>query len=137
MVINLRRTSKHHQRGEGDSAALGVLALILVAYGIFWLIEQPGEREGFVNISDCRETVTLTPDTFQKYFKPFTCTNRETRSGKIMGGQCVHIEYDSSLFSSSNVCKTAYVYEEPPDALCADPKYPYLGYDDKCYTIPQ
>jgi len=64
------------------------------------------------------------------------------KSGKIMSGVCVHTDTEKTLLSSSGVCATAYVYEKTPDASCQGNindgvKYPYLGYDDQCYSTPQ
>ena len=97
-----------------------------------------GERDGTAKISDCREIITLQPDTKQKYYKAFTCSYDKTNNGSIMGGTCIHIESAGSTFSSSNECAVAYVYtRKQQDGLCTDKKFPYLGRDDKCYTEQQ
>ena len=94
-----------------------------------------GEREGVVKYDDCRQIITLPSDTLQKYYKTFTCTYSKTKSGKIMGGECVHIENEGSLFTSSHACSEAYVYQRKSEENCTDPKAPYLGYDDMCHAF--
>lgn len=95
------------------------------------------EREGMVKYDDCRQVITLAPDTWQRYFHTFTCSYLKTKSGKIMRGECVRIENDKSLLSSSHTCATAYVYEKKQEGSCTDPAHPYLTYDDMCSTVPQ
>jgi hypothetical protein len=119
--------------GEGGLVTIVVIGLIL--WGISALFF--GEREGTVNVSDCRETISLQPDTFQKYYKTFTCTTQKTKSGLLMRGVCIHVDTDGSIFSSSHSCAVAYVYEKKQEGHCTDPKFPYLGEDDKCYSWPQ
>ncbi|MBU6415420.1 hypothetical protein KGQ34_04260 [Patescibacteria group bacterium] len=119
---------------------VGILIMIsFVFWGIHGLLGW-GEREGVVKYDDCREVVTLTPDTWQKLYHTFSCTySRKTKSGRSMGGgECVRIENDSSLFSTSHTCATAYVYEKDPSGgVCTDPTHPYLTYDDTCSADPQ
>lgn len=122
------------QRGNDEIA--GIIALACLAAFVWWLAVD-NEREGFAKYDDCRETVLLQADTFQKYYKTFTCNTRKTQSGAVMGGECVHVDYDSSLFSSGHACKVAYVYQKKGSAGCTDRAHPYLGYDDKCYPTPQ
>ena len=118
--------------------ALGYLiGAVLVVGAIIWGIYSLfgwGEREGVVKFDDCRQMVTLKPDTLQKYFKSFTCMYRRTESERIMSGECVHVDTAGTLFSSSNECDIAYIYEKEQEGSCTDPKYPYLGYDDMCHT---
>ncbi len=51
-----------------------------------------------------------------------------------MGGTCVHVDTSGGLFSNESTCETAYVYEKDPEVTCSK-EYPYLGIDDKCYTV--
>ncbi len=105
----------------------GIASLFGVSFGI--------TNEGVVKYDDCRTTVTLQSDSWEKYFKKFTCTYDKTQSGKIISGVCVHTDNDSSLLATSSTCSTAYIYELKQDpTICTDPKYPYLRYDDKCWT---
>ena len=122
---------RHYQRGSSDSE--GLLVLVGIVVFLWWLFSDNGERDGHVRYDDCREVVTLSPDSYQHFLKPFTCVTVKTGKGKVMGGSCVHIDYDGSFFSGSHGCKVAYIYEKKQDDLCRDPKYPHLGYDDMCH----
>jgi len=132
----LKKTERNfYQRGEGEAGCLAIIVLAVcglawAASGIFF-----GEREGSVKFDDCREVIRLQPDTLQKFYKTFTCSSSKTKSGGIISEQCVHIDNDSTLFSSSHSCATAYVYTRH-DEGCTNLKYPYLHYDDKCYSEP-
>lgn len=110
----------------------GLIGIGVVLWGVSAVFF--GEREGIVKTSDCRETVTLQSDTLQKYYKTFTCSNEKTNKGTIMRGVCTHVDTPGSIFSSSNDCSVAYVYERKQDTVCADKKFPYLGRDDLCHT---
>lgn len=140
----MKLTSLFYQRGNSDEGALGCLVIIgIIGWAIYTY--QPitifgGEREGSVKFDDCREVVYLNPDTIQKYYKTFTCSYRKTDKGVLLNSNCVHVDNDSTLFTSSHTCKTAYVYSfqlEKNHGGCSDLAYPYLGYDDKCYSEPQ
>ena len=87
-----------------------------------------GEREGSVKYHDCREKIDVKDVSFDRYFKTYTCEYRKTNQGKIMGGHCVHIEYDNA-----GQCKAAYTYIRKQDDWCPDKAYPRLNFDDKCY----
>jgi hypothetical protein len=119
---------------DSDSAISGLLILGIVGLTV-WGISAVigGEREGFVQFSDCREEVTLSSDTLQKYYKKFTCSYVRSEGGNLMGGTCVHVDLAGGLFSDGGECTRAYVYEKKPEVTCR-PEFPYLGYDDKCYT---
>lgn len=106
-----------------------VIAVIWVADLLLF-----GEREGITKYDDCREIVTLQPDTPQRFYKTFTCSYIKTASGKVIRGVCVHVVNDSGMFSSAHTCATAYVYVKSQDPVCNDRKFPYLGYDDMCHT---
>jgi len=120
-----------YQRGEAEMEYL----TFIVIFGLFiwWVIADIGEREGSVKYEDCRETVNLPPNNLKQYYKTFTCLGGKTRGGTKLAGDCVHIEYVSTWFSDSNLCKVAFIYERPQGGNCTDPKFPKLGYDDKCY----
>lgn len=121
-----------NQRGDSEIGGIIILAIIgLILFGFFG-ISFGIENEGTVKYDDCRQEITLNDGDWQTYTKKFTCTYKKTKSGAMMGGECVHIVNDSSLFSSSHTCATAYVYEKKQEDICTDPIYPYLTYDDKC-----
>lgn len=113
-----------------------ILLIVLVVFGFNWF----QTTEGTIDTSyyQCKKVVYLQRG-FQTYWHNFTCQNIKTQSGKIMGGKCVATVNDKSLLSNTNnnICATAYVYEQDPSGgVCNDPQYPYLGYDDRCYTYP-
>lgn len=118
----------------------GLFFLSLLIGGFLFLFG--GEREGVVKYDDCRQIVQLKSDTTQKYYKKFTCSYSKTQSGKIMSGECVNISNDNSLLGNKSTCATAYVYEKEQDPVCKNNikggiLYPYLGYNDNCFTEPQ
>ncbi len=123
--------NKDFQRGSSEIDGL-LSILFLIGLGVWFF--AGGERDGVVKYQDCREIVKLQPDTYQKYYKTFTCDIARTVSGKSMGGECVHIEYDGSFLSQSRGCNVAFVYTVKQDAICNDKNYPNLGTDDKCYA---
>jgi len=86
-----------------------------------------GEREGTVEYDDCKEKIYLKSDNDKRLFNKFTCEYSKTKSGKIMGGVCMHVDY-----FDNNECKSVYIYEKEPDSVCPETS-PYLDYDDKCY----
>jgi hypothetical protein len=130
-----------NQRGSGNAAGgLGALLILgLVVAGVLWIFgcNFGSVSEGTVTYDDCRSIVTLQPGSWRTYFGQFTCTYSKTQSGQIMDGECVKVVNDSSFLSSSHTCATAYIYQAPQANVCTDPTYPYLGYDDKCYSIKQ
>ncbi len=132
-----------YKSGASDLAGVLILAIAgLVIWGMLSLfgISFGVENEGIVQYDDCRQVITIRNDSWQKYFKQFTCTYRKTKSGAIMNGWCVHTENDGFLFGSGHTCATAYVYEykqQTDKGGCTNPKYPYLGYDDNCFASPQ
>ncbi len=134
-----------YQRGNSEVAGIAILLVFcLVVWGILSLlgVSFGVENEGIVKYDDCRQTITIQEDSWQRYLKQFTCNYIKTKSGKIMSGECIHIVNDSSLFGSNHTCATAYVYQKKQDPACDKNtkdgvSYPYLGYDDMCYTSPQ
>lgn len=85
------------------------------------------EREGMVNIDDCRETIKIKSDNIKTYYKTFTCTYEKTDKGDIMSGACINLK--TGLFSDK--CKIAYIYERGPSKKC--PENGYLNQDGNCY----
>ena len=129
----MKNKRKDH-RGEGE--VIGIVAVVFIGLAIMGGVQViknflGGEQEGFVKYDDCRETITLKESDMERFFHKFTCTVRETASGKSMGGNCVSVK------TENGICTQAYVYEKKQDAVCTDPKYPYLGNDDKCYVYQQ
>jgi hypothetical protein len=132
---------KMNQNERGDSDFSGIVWLVIVALAIWGGTAYfGGEREGTVKIDDCREMIELKPDTLRKYYETFTCSYNHTESGIERSAVCTRIDTDSTLFSASHACATAYVYErhlKKNGGGCRDPALPYLGYDDRCYADPQ
>ncbi len=85
------------------------------------------EREGTVKWTDCREKISVKEGDIDILFKKFTCQYYRTGQGRIMGGSCVSIEYDSN-----GACKAAYMYEKRQDDVCSK-QNPVLKQDDLCY----
>lgn len=129
-------TTSDEKTGVDFSSVVAVVVIILVFWGIYSFFGW-GEREGVVKYDDCRQIIALAPNTYQKYYKTFTCMYRRTGAGKIMGGECVHIDFINSWLTHSSECETAYVYEKKQEGGCTNPNFPFLGYDDKCHIIPQ
>lgn len=97
--------------------------------------------EGTVKHDDCRQIISLKSGSWQTYIHNFTCETQKTQSGAIMGGLCVAIR-NSGFFGTGDKRETAYVYWLPLPTTCrgnvkGGVAYPYLGYDDMCYTTPQ
>ena len=134
-----------YMRGAAEIEGLiGLVFLALIIAGGLWLFgfNFGITNQGTVSYNDCRQTITLQSGSLQTYFHNFTCTDEKTKSGAIMDGQCVAVKYDGGLLSSGNSCDTAYVYQLPLSKTCEGNikngvSYPYLGYDDQCYTTPQ
>jgi hypothetical protein len=109
-----------------------VIVLGLIVGGVVWGYKSMwGEREGTVNTDDCRARIPLKEDSSDTWFKQFTCSYRKTNSGKLISGTCEAVE------TSAGRCNTVYFYEKKVPKVCTDPKFPYLGVDDLCYTFPQ
>lgn len=88
---------------EKIAGVVGIIFLGAILYSAVPQIWPYGEREGVVKAEDCREIILLKADTFQKYYKNFTCSPN---------GICVHIDTDRSLLSKGNNCLTAFVYDK-------------------------
>lgn len=115
-------------------ALAGLFVFFFLAFCVFyWGVGdglQSGEREGTVEYADCREKIPLSKnrESFSKLYQSFTCQYEKTMAGHILGGECVHIEYDKA-----QGCKVAYIYSRTPDKVCKDPKFPNLRSDDLCH----
>ncbi len=133
------------KKGSTDLEGVGALLILgLVIVGILWFFgfNFGATNEGSVSYSDCRQVINLKSGSWQTYFHPFTCSVVKTQKGVVMSGECVAIKNSGGLFNSGNSCNTAWVYELPLPSNCKGNikdgvSYPYLGYDDLCYTTPQ
>jgi hypothetical protein len=121
---------------------LGLVFLALFIVGGLWLFGfNFGQyEEGTVDYSDCQQIIMVkNSDWHQIFFHKWICNPIKTQSGAIMGGECARIEKDHSY--PTPLCARAYVYEMEAVGCTGNTKdgvaYPYLGYDDKCYTTPQ
>ena len=92
------------------------------------MLSSCGEREGTVSTNNCREQIYIKENSIEAATKKFTCTYYKTNQGRIMGGNCVHIDYDSN-----GQCKASYTYLKKQDEVCLDKANPRLGQDDMCY----
>jgi hypothetical protein len=90
-----------------------------------------GEQEGVINTDDCRARIVVKEDSSDTWFKKFTCTYRKTNKGTLISGVCQAVE------TTGGKCETVYFYDKVVPKVCTDPKYPNLGVDDMCYTLPQ
>jgi len=118
---------------KGGSQAVGCIVLLLIGAGVFaWLYTTIwNEQEGEARYEDCRNKITIQEGSAGALFKSFTCTYAKTRSGKILGGTCVHV------VTEGPVCQTVYIYNKKSQVVCSDPKFPYAAYDDLCHSTPQ
>jgi len=140
-----KQNKSFYQKGGGDSdGAVVLVCFALFVWFVLWLcgFNYHGTSQGSVDDSDCRETITLQPNDWRTYFGTYVGYAEKTQSGKIMSGTFVRIVNGGSLFGSDNTCETAYTYNLPQDPTCLGNikngvSYPYLGYDDLCYTTPQ
>jgi len=116
-----------------------ILFFAIVIWGIITLIgfNYHGTNEGTAgNYYVCKQVIQLQPNDLQTYFGTFVGTTLKTRSGFTMGGEYVRMN------TENGVCTRAYVYDKRQDPNCLNNikdgvAYPYLGYDDLCYTTPQ
>ncbi|GEM_PF-6847210 len=111
--------------------------IILAIFIVLCLTACSRQEEGTIDYSDCRQLITLSPDTLQQYYKPFTCSYIRRASGKIISSTCAHVDtYGGGLFGANNgKCETAYIfnYTANPDPGCSK-SHPYLGNDNLCYS---
>jgi hypothetical protein len=100
----------------------------IVGILIIFVVAGCGEREGTVKWTDCREVINVKENSVDGQFKKYTCEYIRTNQGRIAGGTCIHIEYESN-----GQCRKAFIYEKRQDDVCHDKAYPRLGLDDLCY----
>jgi len=123
------------QKGGGEVA--GIVGLIVIVAIIMFVLYFFGvsfgvESEGIVKYDDCRQIITIQDNSWQKYLMKFTCNYIKSPTGKIIGGECVHITNDYSLLGSSNACKKAYIYQRNPDVKCPDMVNGFLDTNGVC-----
>jgi hypothetical protein len=82
----------------------------ILALSFLLVFSGCSHNEGTVKYDDCREIIKLDKDSWRLNLYSFTCDYSKNVSGEIMGGICVRIELDDSLFSHTGICKKAYVY---------------------------
>ena len=109
---------------------LTLLLMFLVVQGCGGVLENglTLEREGTVKYADCRETITLTPATYSRSPRSYTCDTKRTVSGKLMEATCVHVE-----LSDTGACNVAFVHHKTTTVVCPEAT-PWLWFDDKCYA---
>ena len=135
-----KRNKSFYQKGNSDGEGfLYLFGFGLLVLFVSWLFgfNFHNTSEGTVKYDDCRQVIQLQPNDWHTYFGTFTGITEKTKAGKVMSGEFVRIKNDNSFLGSSHTCATAYVYEKKQEGNCTDPVYPYLGYDDQCYTTPQ
>jgi hypothetical protein len=84
---------------ENEISLIGWIIIVAV---VIWVATLGGERAGTVKYDDCRETITLKPDNYQKYYMKFTCD--------YTLGKCVHVDLNNTWFSSGSSCIKAFIY---------------------------
>jgi|GEM_PF-2005567 len=124
-----------HQKGSGElTGIISLVFIVLVIWGIFSLfgVSFGAENEGITKYDDCRQIVNIQENSWQRYFMKFTCTYIKSSTGKILGGQCVHIANDNSLLGGSHTCATAYVYQKSSEVVCPDTVNGFLDVNGNC-----
>ena len=107
-----------------------ILLVLLLAFFV-----SSCEREGIVKYSDCPIILNIKKGDLQTYYKTFVCQYKKRASGKVISGECVHMEMKGVSGCSVGQCETAYIYsyQAEPDSGCTK-EHPYKGYDNKCYN---
>ncbi len=74
------------------------------------------KRDGTVNISinDCNEVINIKENSFQAFFKDFTCEYNKNKDEKIYGGTCY------SFDMKNNKCLRVYIYEASSQYNCPE-----------------
>ena len=120
------RSTLKYSKGEGEVTALVVLAIFgFIIWGVFSLIG--GEQMGVVDYHDCRQTIDLKEGDWSTFSKKFTCNLYKAANGKILGGECVHVD-----LSSDGRCEAAYIYQKEPEIKCLDIVNGYLNAEGQC-----
>ena len=85
---------------------LPVIALLVLGAGC--------EREGAIDISDCRTTIPVEESSFDASIHTYTCGYTKNDKGQIYGGMCCRAKV--SAFSGK--CEEAYCYEVKSRVVC-------------------
>lgn len=80
------------------------------------------QREGVVKFNDCREIIKLEDNAPEKDYMMFTCDYIKSKTGKIMAGNCVHIETSKD----DKECTKAYTYFAKPELKCEKGLFPTI-----------
>jgi len=107
---------------------IGFGAIILLILGSIWFLFG-GEREGYIDTSDCRAEYEVEDQIWNRIFHEYTCSYTKTADDQLMSGICYRVK--TTLFN--NECKAAYYYEKKPFKYCTE-DYPYLGTDGQCWN---
>lgn len=113
-------------KDAGLSALFGIVLVGAMIVGVVWFLFG-GEKEGYINTSDCRANYEVEDQVWNRIWNEYTCTYRKTNAGQIMSGTCERVE--TTLFG--NECKASYTYNKKPYKVCSQ-EYPWLGSDGKC-----
>ena len=70
--------------------------------------------QGTVKYDDCRQVINLKEGDSGTWGKTFTCDTFKTNDGRVISGECVHVD-----LNSNGSCDTAYVYEKTPQITCS------------------
>lgn len=84
------------------------------------------EKNGTVNIDDCRESIVLNEDDPETYLHNFTCTIRKTTDGKLMKGFCSRVK-----LADDGTCLKSFTYQKA--AYKCPESHKYLDWDGHCY----
>lgn len=115
-------------RDEGLTALFGVVLVGAIIVGGVWFLFG-GEKEGYIDTSDCRADYEVEDQIWTRIWHEYTCTYQKTDDGQIMGGTCKRVK--TTLFG--NECKASYTYNKKPYKTCSQ-EYPWLGSDGKCWN---
>ena len=111
---------------EGDEY-LGIIVIVLVILGIWFVFG--GEKEGLIDVSDCRAEYELEDKLRHRIFNEFTCSYTKTEDGKVMSGFCAR----AKTKWISGECTSSYYYSKNPFKTCSE-EYPWLGSDGQCWS---
>jgi len=114
--------------GEKRGQIVKTLRVIFYTLITSLVISGCGENEGTVKTADCREIIYIKESSVETWTKSFTCIYQKTRQGRLMGGYCVNVEYDSN-----GGCRKSYTYFKKQAEVCLDKANPVLREDDMCY----
>ena len=89
---------------QGIFISVVVIAIVLWLFGFnFWQVS-----EGYVDTSDCRNTIILQQGDWQTYFGRFICDYYRNTDDTIKSGTCTKIK------TKGGKCDTEYYYDYEP-----------------------